>query len=101
MVLDLHAVGLKLTAGCQVGELSHSARAAIVAGGSQPAVAGAFGVDRKAVRRALSTFESSDAMASRPRSGQPAIHPRRQKRGISELAKPSPRLTMDLTKNHR
>lgn len=87
MVLDLNAVGLKLTAGRQKhGELSCLARAAIVAavaaGTSQSAVARAFRVDRKAVQRALQSFESSDNMASKPRSGgQRFLHVERN--GIS------------------
>lgn len=99
MVLDLHAVGLKLTAGrLKHGELSPFARAAIIgavaAGASQSAVARAFGVDRKAVQRALQAFESSDTIASKPRTGRPAVLTHREKRYILQLAKRDPRLTM-------
>lgn len=80
MVLDFNTVGLKFTAGGQSMVNYSFWRAqllfgAVAAGESQSAVPCAFLVDCKAAYRALQSFESSDAMTSKPRTGTQRFYP--------------------------
>jgi transposase len=100
-MINLAELGAKLTAGRQPGqELSPAARAAIAgavaAGASKSAVAHAFQIDRKTIRRTLQRFESSTNFESKPRTGRPNVLTRREKRYIIQLAKRRPRLTTQL-----